>query len=294
MPRSAIRWFVKCALTAASLLFACGLATAWFGRGLELPATTTRDGTLTTLNRYVREPTPNVVLVGSSLTFRLKEEYFSTPGVRNLALAGGSPVTGFEIVANQAHLPKTILVEMNILSRATDKALVEKYSNGGNTDPLFFRPIRTAVAAYESWNHKPPDHAQVALALDRLLKQPPSDFDNHVYADRAFQDMNAEDPTVTAGINVMRIQHLLSAVEQRGTRVQFFELPYSDRLEESRFVRITREIVHSAFPDPDRWLRIDYPRSELRWSDGVHLDERSALIVAQSIDRALISRPGSM
>lgn len=294
MPMSAIRWFVKCALTAASLLFACALATAWFGRGLELPATTTRDGTLTTLNCYVREPTPDVVLVGSSLTFRLKEEYFSTPGVRNLALAGGSPVTGFEIVANQAHLPKLILVEMNILSRTTDMALVEKYSNGGNSDPLFFRPVRTAVAAYESWNHTPPNHAQIALTLDRLLKQPPSDFDNQVYADRAFREMNAEDPTVTAGINVIRIQHLLSVVEGRGTRVQFFELPYSDRLEESRSVRITHEIVHDAFPDPDRWLKIDYRRSELRWSDGIHLDQRSALIVAQSIDRALGSLPGSM
>jgi hypothetical protein len=291
---SAMRWFVKCALTAALLLLACGLATAWLGNGLQLPATTTRDGTLTTLNRYVREPIPDVALVGSSLTFRLKEEYFSTPGVRNLALAGGSPVTGFEIVASQAHLPRIILVEMNILSRTTDKALVEKYSNGGNTDPLFFRPIRTAVAAYENWNHAPPDHAQVALALDRLLKQPPSDFDNHVYVERAFQDMNAEDPTVAVGINVMRIQQLLSDVERRGTRVQFFELPYSDRVEESRSVRITHEIVHNAFPDPDRWLKLDYPSSELRWSDGVHLDERSALMVSQLIDRALVSLLGSM
>ena len=294
MPMSAVRWFVKCALTAGLLLLACALATAWVGNGLELPATTTRDGTLTTLNRYVREPTPDVVLVGSSLTFRLKEEYFSTPGVRNVALAGGSPVTGFEIVANQARLPKIILVEMNILSRATDKALVEKYSNGGNDDPLFLRPVRTAVAAYENWSHKPPDHAQVALALDRLLKQPPSNFDNRVYADRAFREMNADDPTVAVGINIMRIQQLLSDVERRGARVQFFELPYSDRLEESRSVRITHEIVHDAFPDPDRWLKLDYPRSELRWSDGVHLDERSALMVSQLIDRALALLPGSM
>lgn len=294
MPMSAVRWFAKCALTAALLLLACGLATVWLGNGLQLPATTTRDGTLTTLNRYVRDSTPDVALVGSSLTFRLKEEYFSTPRVRNLALAGGSPVTGFEIVAKQADLPKIILVEMNILSRATDKALIEKYSNGGNGDPLFLRPVRTAVAAYENWNHRPPDHAQAALALDRLLKQPPVDFDDHIYVERAFQDMNAEDPTVAVGINVMRIQHLLSDVEQRGARVQFFELPYSDRVGQSRLARITHEIVHSAFPDPDRWLKLDYPRSELRWSDGVHLDERSALIVSRLIDRALVSLPGSM
>jgi hypothetical protein len=294
MPMSVVRWFVKCALTAAALLVACGLATAWLGNGLQLPATTTRDGTLTTLNRYVRNPTPDVVLVGSSLTFRLKEEYFSTPNVRNLALAGGSPVTGLEILANQTHLPKFILVEMNILSRATDETLVKRYSNGGNADPMFFRPVRTAVAAYENWNHASPDHAQVVLALDRLLKGAPSDFDNHVYVDRAYQEMNAEDPTVAVGINIMRIQHLLSDVERRGVRVQFFELPYSDRLEEARSVRITHEIVHNAFPDPDRWLRLDYPRSELRWSDGIHLDERSALIVSQLIDRALVSLPGSM
>jgi hypothetical protein len=294
MSMSVVRWFVKCTLTATLLLVACALATAWLGNGLQLPATTTRDGTLTTLNRYVRSPPPDVVLAGSSLTFRLKEEYFSTPNVRNLALAGGSPVTGWEIVANQTHLPRVILVEMNILSRATDETLVKKYSNGGNADPLFFRPVRTAVAAYENWNHASPDHARVVLALDRLLKQPPSDFDNHIYVDRAYQEMNAEDPTVAVGINVMRIQHLLSDAERHGVRVQFFELPYSDRLEEARSVKITHEIVHNAFPDPDRWLRLDYPRSELRWSDGVHLDERSALIVSQSIDRALVSLPGSM
>ena len=36
-----------------------------------------------------------------------------------------------------------------------------------------------------------------------------------------------------------------------------FELPYSERLKGSRSARITREIVHAEFPDPDRWLPID-------------------------------------
>src|ERR1700722_14734119 len=127
-PMSVVQWFAKCGFAAGLLLLACGVATAWFGNGLQLPSTTTRDGTLVTLNRYVREPVPDVVLVGSSLTFRLKEEYFATSGLRNLALAGGPPVTGLEIVANQSRLPRIILVETNVLSRATDTALVDKYS----------------------------------------------------------------------------------------------------------------------------------------------------------------------
>jgi hypothetical protein len=289
---SAAHWFARCGLSAVMLLLACGIATAWLGSGLQLPSTTTRDGTLITLNRYAKEPIPDVALVGSSLTFRLKEEYFATPKLRNLALAGGSPITGLEIVANQPRLPRIVLVEANVLSRATDSALVEKYSRSGNGEPLLARPIRAAVAAYENWLHAPLSHAQVSLVLSQLVEQPPSSFDSHVYADRAFQQFNAEDPSVAARMNAKTIEQLIPGIERRGARVLLFELPYSERLEGSRSAKVTREIIHSQFPDPDRWLRLDYARAELRWPDGVHLDERSAVIVVQSIDRAIASLLG--
>jgi hypothetical protein len=284
---SAAHWLGKCGLSAVVLLLACRVATGWFGNGLQLPSTTTRDGTLITLNRYAREPIPDIALVGSSLTFRLKEEYFATPKLRNLALAGGSPVTGLEIVANQPRLPRVVLVETNVLSRPTDAALIQRYSRSGSTEPLFFRPIRTAVAAYENWLHAPLSHPEVSFTLSQLLKQPPSDFDSRIYADRALQQFNAEEPTPAARINVERIEQLIPAIERRGARVLLFELPYAEQLEASRSARVTREIIHAQFPDPDRWLRLDYSRGELRWADGVHLDERSAVIVTQSIDRAL-------
>ena len=147
--------------------------------------------------------------------------------------------------------------------------------------------VRSAVAAYENWLHAPRSHTEASLALSRLLAQPPSDFDNRVYAARALQQSNAEDPTIAAQMNVRRIEQLISAVEQRGARVLLFELPYSEQLEKSRSAKITRELVHTKFPDAARWLRIDLARRELRWADGVHLDERSAVIVTQSMDRAL-------
>jgi len=287
--RSAVHWLAKCGLSAVMLLVACGFATAWFGSSLQLPSTTTRDGTLITLNRYATESVPDVVLVGSSLTFRLKEGYFATPRLRNLALAGGSPVTGLEIVANQPRLPRIILVEVNVLTRPIDISLVKKYSGNGGAELLFFRPIRTAVAAYENWLHAPPSHTQKSFALRQLLEQPPSDFDSRIYADRALQRLNAEDPTDAIRINLNNIAQVISAIEKRGARVLLFELPYSAQIEGSRSARITREMAHAEFPDPDRWLGIDAARAELRWPDGVHLDERSAVIVTQSIDRVLSS-----
>jgi hypothetical protein len=292
-PTPAVHWFVKCGFSAGLLLLACGVATAWFGNGLQLPSTTTRDGTLITLNRYVREPIPDVVLVGSSLTFRLKEEYFTTPRLRNLALAGGSPVTGLEIVANQPNLPEIILIETNVLSRSTDDALVTKYSRADHVQPLFFRPIRTAVAAYENRLHAPLNHAQVSSSLHRLLERPPSELDNRIYVDRALAQWNAEDPTVAVEANVKRIKQLIPEIERKGSRVLLLELPCSAQLEGSRSAKVTREIVHAAFPGSGQWLHIEYARGELRWADGVHLDERSAVIVVQSIDKSLSSSRGS-
>ena len=285
---SAVRWLIKCGAAAAIVLIACGLATVRFGSGLQMPTTTTRDGALNALSRYLREPVPDVVLVGSSITFRLREEYFTTRGLRNLALGGGSPVTGLEIVANQPRLPAAILVEANVLARRPDAALVERYSRG-TTEPLFFRPVRAAVAAYEQRLRPPLTHEQVALDLRRLVGQPPSDFDNRIYVDRAQQQFNAEDPTYVAQLNAKRIEELIRIVEQRGSRVFLFELPYAEPIEGSRSAAATREIIHAAFPDSNRWLSIEVNRSELRWADGVHLDERSAVIVAGAMERALAS-----
>jgi hypothetical protein len=289
MNMATVQWLAKSGLTAALLLVVCGIFTGHLGAGLQAPLATTRDGTLVTLNRYVNEPVPDVVLVGSSLTFRLKEEYFASTKLRNLAIAGGSPVTGLEIVANQARLPRIVLVETNVLSRPIDEALVRKYSGPAKAEPMFIRPIRMAVAYYENWNHAPATHAQMAAAHAQLLAQPPSNFDNHVYVERAVQEGNAEDPTASTQINVQRIEQLITALEKRGARVLLFELPLSSDVEATRYATITRDIAHAKFPDSTRWLKIDVPRSELRWADGNHLDERSAIMVGQSIDRMLRS-----
>ena len=284
---SAARWLMKCGVAAAIVLIACGFATARFG-GLQIPATTTRDGTMITLSRYLREPVPDIVLVGSSLTFRLKEEYFATPGVRNLALAGGSPLTGLEIVANQPRLPRVILVEANILNRPTDAALVERYSRG-DTEPLFFRPVRAAIAAYEQRLHAPRTHQQVAAELRRVVEQPPSTFDNRIYAERALQQFNSEDLADAARLNVERMRDLIRRLEQRGVQVLLFEAPYVESIDGSRFATMSREIVRAAFPESKAWLPIELNRSELRWTDGVHLDERSAVLMTQAMERAVAS-----
>src|SRR5258708_10254176 len=67
----------------------------------NLPALYARvklDRSYPALSRYEFEPTPDVVLVGSSMTFLLYEGYFRQPRPPNLATSGGSPLTGLSII----------------------------------------------------------------------------------------------------------------------------------------------------------------------------------------------------
>jgi hypothetical protein len=286
MATTTVSWMARCAFAAALLLVACRLAAVWLGEGLQLPATMAGDGSLYGLNRYVSGPTPDIVLVGSSLTYRLNAAYFASPSLENLALAGGAPVTGLAIVANQRDLPKIILVESNILSRPADEALIERYAKGASEYPLFLRPIRALVAAGENLAHAPKSRDQLREELDRLLAQPPSAFDNSVYVARVLREQD-EDPTAAVRANVERMKQLIAMVEQKGTRVLLFELPELPEVERARAVAITHAIVHAAFPNNDRWLHVDVPGDELRWADGFHLDRRSAVIFARAMDTAI-------
>jgi hypothetical protein len=74
---------------------------------------------------------------------------------------------------------------------------------------------------------------------------------------------------------------LASLLRQKGTRVLLFELPYPDGVADTKSVRITHHMVHSAFPEFDWWLPVEVGKDGLRWADGVHLDERSAAIVVR-------------
>ncbi len=276
----------RCGIAAALLLLACRLAAAWLGGGLEMPATTTGDGSLYTLNRYFAGPRPDIVLVGSSLTFRLNEAYFASPSLRNIALAGGSPVTGLAIVAHQAPPPKIILVETNVLSRPVDETVVERYATGASAEPKFLRPIRALVAAAENFAHEPPSRDQLQAELDRLVAEQPSSFDNNVYLARVLREQD-EDPSAIVRANVERLKELMALAEQKGARVLLFELPELPEVERARAVGITRAIVHAAFPNDDRWIHVDVPREQLRWADAFHLDERSAVIFARAMDKSI-------
>jgi hypothetical protein len=281
-------WFLKFGLAAALPLSIYAAISIAGPQAPPLP--TSRDGALTILDRYVQEPAPSVLLVGSSLTARLNEEYFDTPNLKVLGLAGGSPVTALEVALARDRLPWTILIEMNILSRGEDSALVQKFSGG--RAPSWPRPIRSAIAFYERWHHAPPDRSQAKAAAAALLQAPPSDFDNRIYLERAVTEWSTAPPDSIMTGNLATLRRLVEKIEARGSRVYFYSLPLPGALQDSVAAMVTAAAAHAEFREDRRWIDLDGSMPDLRWADGVHLDERSAVMIARQIDRFLTGASG--
>jgi hypothetical protein len=87
--------------------------------------------------------------------------------------------------------------------------------------------------------------------------------------------------------NTEAMKRLVTSLESRGCKVLFYELPQPANLENSHYAQTAQSLVRTAFPNPKQWPSIDYHRSELRWLDNSHMDERSAIIAARAIGETL-------
>jgi hypothetical protein len=135
----------KALIAAAGTLLLIGLT----GFLIELPSLYARvklDRSFPALSRYVLERTPAVILIGSSMTFRVREDYFLNVPVRNIAISGGSPLTGLAIVESYSSIPRLAMVEANIMARPTDVGLIEQFGKNDAAPYLWFRPFRSVIS----------------------------------------------------------------------------------------------------------------------------------------------------
>ena len=244
---------------------------------------TTDDRNYHVAVRYVDQPSHRMVIVGSSLSVRLSEDYFTSPNIENLALAGGSPETGLQIIAAKEPLPQLVLVEANILTRPVDARLIERLKARLTTaTPAAFQPIRSAAAGYEVLLHPTKSKDQVRRGADWRVAQPAAEIVGPPFQLQA----QPAPPPETIERTLSRIEQLVRSLRSRGTKVLFFEMPYPAEVERSAAVISSAAMARKTFPDSASWLALQVDRSELRWTDGAHLDERSAIFVARAIETA--------
>ena len=289
-----------CAWGAAFLL----LTVAWFPFAdqflrFKVPFSfTTGEDNVVTLTRAMRTPNMKVAIVGSSLASRLDANLFKQPGVGNLSVGGGSAMTGLELLAQMKQPPQVVLVEINIMDRRMD-AEWKNQATGAADSRLgaimqgLIKPIRYLLSK-PVFAFIPPGEQRAWWTAKRsqdLAKEVATyDIDNVVAEGVRSWDLRSS--WELAENNAKRIQQLTAILESRGAKVYLMYLPMVAAYDGHAYARRNREIAagNDAFQCPhclDIRHLVDVTR--LRWLDGVHLDDRSALLVVDVLEAKLSS-----
>lgn len=222
-------WFFRAGSIFAVITAICWVVPRAIDNIPDFPAMTTDREQVSVFDEYFRRPTPTVAIVGSSLAARLKEEYFVHTNIGNVALAGGSPLTGLEIIERATkRKPQIIAIETNILSRGVDDALVERYRFSARPIEML-RPFRTLAASlFESKPAVP--HPLNAAERNALLRSSPAPMlpvyqkiaaDAVVEFNRPLYDDIIRRDAATLKTLVAKLKTLVAKLTAEGVKVYF-------------------------------------------------------------------------
>lgn len=298
--RPAIIWFLKAATVCAFVLAICWIAPHLIADIPDFPPITTEEEQFDITQRYFKLPVAKVALTGSSFTRRLHEEFFQNISVRNFSLPGGSPLTGAAVIeAADSIRPRFVAIETNMLARGIDQAMVDKFrmaGQGADPPPPMLKPFRAMAAAYQREDNRlkrVDTEDQDAMRGERareeaLLRRPPAPRNDAKFITAMLAEWNKPNDDAVIVKNAFQLKRLVDELEAKGVTVLLYELPIDPTLQRSRPMVRGRSALADAFgPDNRRWLSLEYPAEEIRWDDGAHLDDRSAIIVARSLERAI-------
>jgi hypothetical protein len=224
---------------------------------------------------YLAHPDSDIVLVGSSLTFRLPLQVLG-PRIANLAMAGGAPATGLALVDRAGAHPKLVLVEVNLLSRGPDLGQVQSLLRFPE------RQLRASLRAFHT-GYDPVN--LVERGIQSLLHKsdedlvPPLDAIRKLIAGEQ-QIMSHPPNGDSLRQNLAQAASMVSALQVRGVHVGFFEMPIDPSLTDSPAEKALRQAVMRRFP-PGRfcWLHLSV-RNGAHTLDGIHLMSGDANQVA--------------
>jgi hypothetical protein len=227
---------------------------------------------------YLANPVSDTVLVGSSLTFRLPPPVLG-PRIANLAMAGGAPATGLALIERSNARPRLVLVEINLLSRPADMAPVqsllrfpERQLHGSlRAFRTGYDPVNVTERGIQALLHKsdedlvpPPDAIHRLIANEREIRSRQPDADQ-------LRD------------NLAKTAVLVTALQARGIRVGFFEMPIDSSLTDLPAEKILRQQVLQRFPaNRFCWLKLSV-RGGAHTLDGIHLMSDDAALVARQV-----------
>ncbi len=217
------------------------------------------------------------VIIGSSLSNRLIMD--SLPGIYNLSLQGQNIYDGLAIIFKKKEIPKTVYLEMNIIMGVENKSFT-----GSMFSPILynirkiFPSLRVEYQPVGQFSKIVMNSIEKIRPGSKLLKSPPvsDDVFNQVLALRIEEySIKPDEKTIEDRKAILR--NYVTALENKGTKIIFFEMPIHEKLINLPLPSTIREIFHETFPE-GRYEYIKTPDCKnYKTRDGEHLGSEEAL-----------------
>lgn len=244
-----------------------------------------------TAQHYVlHAPAGARVITGSSMSDRLDASKIGPNHVK-LTFPGGGPLTGMEIIERSGRLPEVLWLESNLILRDADEDLVKDATAAWRlalrgASPVFTedgRPSAFGVGISKTL------FAKACNAFPALAGRVPVAGSTPGLDASVMEDIMKENraklslvpsPTDLAA-RVERLGRQVDALEQKGCKVVFYEMPVESSLQGLAEPAAVRAAMRTRFPHGRyRWLDLSRPEP-WKTTDGIHLPPDEAASVAK-------------
>jgi len=225
-------------------------------------------------------------IVGSSLSYRLEEQYFPS-SYENLALGGSSSLNGLSLLKSKDFIPELLLIETNILTRTKNLKSVRslKRPKSFSTEEEFFKsnfkitrqkyqPVSFALNVVYGLFSNDMDEGQKSIskkARSLMEKKQKENYNIPLEKDSSML------------IILDNLQFYVDYYTEKGTTVHFMELPISCEISQSKKAVSSRNLMKEFFP-PSKYSYLDnLTCTSITTTDGTHLDKISAKLMAEHI-----------
>lgn len=250
---------------------------------------TTGERNTCDIAQALRTPDVDIAIVGSSLAKVLSPSFFVRSTMINLSVPGGSVMTGLEILNLSASPPKIILIEINILDREMDRDLAETSrwlyrANALGVLAGAAKPLRYLMTSPFFSFSRITMQQQTGLVEVResIIAERPKDYDTEQIIETGKRQWDQRNFWDIAQKNLVRLNEITTELQNKGSKVNFLYIPFDKGYEDHPFTLRMRKIVSgTAFFDCENCMDVRKLVNviQLRWSDGAHLDARSAALV---------------
>jgi hypothetical protein len=255
--------------------------------------------------RYVDNPVPAAVIVGSSVAARVSPDFLEAdalgPAIYDLGMVGRGPATGIEIILRRSQMPRLVFVEMNYYQIPSDHSFIE----GLFAEPQMtlrrwlpmlrseYRPIDLAVTLTWKWLRQltglRPTPTVTEVATGPVAPEPEDDGPG-LSSRLALMEATRDEPpsaSAMAEFDAMldEIAKMIDELRMQHVRVVLVRFPMHPLVEAMRAVEFQLERAQARFASPTyEWMPV-VEASTYRTTDGVHLTRPSATRMALQLRR---------